>query len=108
MPAHTYEKPTVHTANVGNGYIRSEYKNSSPRIMAARMYACPTKGDHCRGRRLGDPFKNYSTLTINFLIINIHRPSRWFFFDGHSPLFFADALTRNTVCQPRRIVTCRP
>lgn len=40
--------------------------------------------------------------------INIHRPSRWFFICGHSPMFFATRRTRNTVCQLREIVTCCP
>ena len=40
--------------------------------------------------------------------INIHRPSRWFFICGHSPMFFATRRTRNTVCQLRGFVTCLP
>ena len=33
---------------------------------------------------------------------HIHRRSRWLSLDGHSPLFLADALTRNTACQLRK------
>ena len=44
----------------------------------------------------------------HLFIINIHRLSRWFFICGHSPMFFAARKTRNTVCQLRGFVTCRP